>query len=140
MPSYSLLDQTILPGEPMWSRVPTRDEQGRSLHDFMMLIPRVGRWPELRRQQALQRLSSVMAEFEEQVVFADLNLRLNLLWISMRPHADGCTPLVAAIRLQVPEAVLVANQYEVMLAGAGARRRRRDGWFRRLMLGCDRGS
>ncbi|MCB1759449.1 MAG: hypothetical protein KDI68_06665 [Gammaproteobacteria bacterium] len=136
MPSYSLLDQTLLPGEPMWSRVPTRDEHGRSLHDFMMLIPRVGRWPELRRQQALQRLSSVMSEFGEQVVFADLNLRLNLLWVSTRPHVDGCSPLVAAIRTQVPEAVLVANQYEVML-GAASRRARRDSWFRRLLPGGD---
>lgn len=133
MPSYSLLHRKLLPGEPMWRRVPTRDDQGRSLHDFMMLIPRVSRWPELRREQALRALSRVVDEFDEQVVFADLNLKLNLLWISMRPGAGGCAPLVAAIRAQVPEAVLVANQYEVMLGRAG--RSGGTSWLRRLGFG-----
>jgi hypothetical protein len=46
------------------------------------------------------------------VVFADLNLKLNLLWVSLRPRPGAISELVAAIRLRVPEALLVAHYAE----------------------------
>jgi hypothetical protein len=111
----------------MWQRVPTEDDQGRPLNDFMMLIPKLRHWPAARRQTALQALQQVFSEFDQVVVFADLNLKLNLLWISMRPQSGGCIGLAAAIQQRLPEAVLVANQAEVIL---GAQRRARRGWWR----------
>ena len=113
-------------GAPLWQRVPTRDAEGRPLNDFMMLIPRLRGRPEHQRHSVLQALQQVFVEFEEVVVFADLNLQLNLLWISMRPQPGGCLGLAAAIQQRVPEAVLVANQAEVML---GARQRARRRWW-----------
>ena len=80
----------LQPGEPLWQRVPTRGAGGELLNDFMMLIPGIREWPEERRQQALASLQQVLGEQGGKVVFADLNLKLNLLWISMRPGADGC--------------------------------------------------
>lgn len=98
----------LQPGEPLWRRAPTRDDEGRLLTDFMMLIPRLRLRPpqEIERTtRALQALLSIHRD----VVFADLNLKLNLLWVSLRPSPGAISELVAAIRLRVPEAVLVAH-------------------------------
>ena len=117
------------PGQPLWQRVPTRDDEGRNLHDFMMFIPKLGSWPESRRQQVYQELQRVFNIFDGNVVFADLNLKLNLLWVSMQPHPEGCLGLAAAVRDRVPEAVLVASQAEVIAGMANGERRRRWGRF-----------
>jgi len=34
------------PGAPLWQRVPTRDDDGRPLADFMMLVPRLREQPQ----------------------------------------------------------------------------------------------
>lgn len=136
MSTLSLLSQdTLLPGKPLWQRVPTRDENGRALNDFMMLIPKIGRWPETRRQQTVNQLSRVISGLDERVVFADLNLRLNLLWISMRPDPEGCIAVVEAIKAAVPEAMLVASQYEAMMGMAGSGGRRGHKGIKRFVLG-----
>ena len=124
MTSIVLVDRIgFTPSQPLWQRVPVRDADGGSLADFIMLIPRLGSWPEDRRQQMYLELESVFEGFGERVVFADLNLKLSLLWVSMRPAPGGCLPLVAAVRQRIPEAVLVASQAEAM-AGMAARERR----------------
>jgi len=129
MPDRKLINVAHLqPGEPLWRRVPTRGAGGELLNDFMMLIPGIREWPEERRQRALTSLQQVLGEQGGKVVFADLNLKLNLLWISMRPDAGGCIGMAAVIKAQLPEAVLVASRAEVM-AGAANRQRR---WRRRL--------
>jgi hypothetical protein len=95
----------------------------------MMFIPKFGSWPEARRQQIYQELQQVFNIFEGNVVFADLNLKMNLLWVSMQPHPEGCLGLAAAVRERVPEAVLVASQAEVIAGMANRARRRRRGRF-----------
>ncbi|MCB1857445.1 MAG: hypothetical protein KDI63_04200 [Gammaproteobacteria bacterium] len=129
MTAIVLLDKIgIHPGQPLWQRVPTRDKEGRSLTDFMMLIPKLGEWPEERREKVLEILQQVFSEFAERVVFADLNLRLNLLWISVRPGAEGCINLAMSIKARIPEAVLVASQAEAMAGFRHASRRRTVFW------------
>ncbi len=122
------------PGRPLWQRVPTRDAEGRYLSDFMMLIPKLSRWPEVRRTQVFGELERVLAEFGEVVVFADLNLKLNLLWVSMRQSPSGCLGLAAAIKERIPEAVLVASQAEAMAGMVGASRRTSRGWGKLVAL------
>lgn len=117
------------PGQPLWQRVPTRDENGRNLHDFMMLIPKLASWPEARRQQVYQELQLIFNAFDGNVVFADLNLKMNLLWVSMQPHPQGCLGLAAVVRERVPEAVLVASQAEAIAGMANRARQRRWGRF-----------
>ena len=131
MSSITLVEQFALePGQPLWQRAPTRDAEGRTLNDFMMLIPRLGRRPEVHRQQIYQELQQLFAELEETVVFADLNLKLNLLWVSLRPCAGGCIGVAAEIKARIPEAVLIASQAEAM-AGMASKARRRS-WRLRL--------
>lgn len=99
------------PGLPLWQLAPTRDSTGRRLTDFMMLIPRLrSRTPE-DIERASRDIQSVLA-LHQDVVFADLNLKLNLLWVSLRPSPGAIGELAAAIRLRVPEAVLVAHYAE----------------------------
>jgi hypothetical protein len=100
-----------LPGLPLWQVAPTRDSAGRRLTDFMMLIPRLRSRPVAEIERASRDIQAVLS-LHQDVVFADLNLKLNLLWVSLRPTPGAISELVAAIRLRVPEAVLVAHLAE----------------------------
>jgi hypothetical protein len=99
------------PGLPLWQLAPTHDPSGRLLTDFMMLIPRLRSRSPLEIERASRDIQAVLAMHHD-VVFADLNLKLNLLWVSLRPRPGAISELVAAIRLRVPEAVLVAHYAE----------------------------
>ncbi len=99
------------PGLPLWQVAPTRDETGRRLTDFMMLIPRLRSRPAAEIERASREIQAVLAMHKD-VVFADLNLKLNLLWVSLRPTQGAISELAAAIRLRVPEAVLIAHYAE----------------------------
>ena len=96
------------PGEPLWRVAPTRDEEGRRLADFMMLIPHLKEKSAGEVERTSGYIRSVLALHSE-VVFADLNLALNVLWVSLRPKHGVISEIVAAIRQRVPEAVLVAH-------------------------------
>ncbi|MBW8363590.1 MAG: hypothetical protein K0M39_03470 [Rhizobium sp.] len=99
------------PGQPLWQIAPTRDLAGKRLTDFMMLIPRLRSRPRVEIERASREIQAVLS-LHQDVVFADLNLKLNLLWVSLRPRPGAISELVAAIRLRVPEAVLVAHYAE----------------------------
>ena len=108
--STSLCPQRgVHPSLPLWRIVPTRDENGRLLTDFMMLIPRLKEKSLAEVERTSGYIRSVLTLHSE-VVFADLNLALNLLWVSLRPKHGAMSEITAAIRVLVPEAVLVANQ------------------------------
>ena len=102
------LSSASVPGLPLWQVVPTRDSAGLRLTDFMMLIPRLRNRSAAEIERASSDIQSVLA-LHHDVVFADLNLKLNLLWVSLRPRPGAISELVTAIRLRVPEAVLVAH-------------------------------
>jgi len=119
--------------EPLWKRVPSSDANGRALTDFMMLIPRLKTWPGHRVDSVLTTIQAVFDEFGDQVVFADLNVQLNLLWVSVRPSPGICMALPAAVKAKVPEAVLVASQFEAMVGEARRQTRPRRRWG--LLLG-----
>lgn len=109
----SSLTAGAAPGLPLWQLAPTHDSSGRMLTDFMMLIPRLRNRSASEIERASCDIQAVLA-LHEDVVFADLNLRLNLLWISLRPRQGAIAELAAAIRLRVPEAVLVAHHNPFM--------------------------
>lgn len=98
------------PAEPLWKRAPGRDEDGRPLPDFMMLIPRLGKRPGLIIQRTLADIDAVLQDYRHAVVFADMNLRLNVLWVTVRPIPGICLELPAALKVRVPEAMLVASK------------------------------
>jgi hypothetical protein len=96
------------PGLPLWQVVPTRDDQGERLCDFMMLIPRLKHRHAMYIQSAQSHIVNVLSHHNE-VVFANINLELNVLWVSHRYRHGLMLEIANSIRLQVPEAVLVAH-------------------------------
>ena len=102
--------------EPLWKRVPTHGEDGRPLSDFMMIIPGLRSGGSLNAQEVIRKLQGVLELYRHAVVFADLNLRLSLLWVSVRPIPGICLELATAVKQRVPQALLVANRAEAMLS------------------------
>lgn len=94
---------------PLYERVPTRDVDGKLLSDFMVLIPGLRNRPHHQFVDTLARLQAVLGQFAE-VVFVDLNVPLNLLWISVRTRPKIIREVATAILLHVPEARLVAER------------------------------
>lgn len=99
----------MFPNEPLWKRAPTRDSEGRLVTDFMMIIPRLRQHPEHSLEDRIARIQSVLTRYGEHVVFADLNLHLNVLWVSVMPSPGICLEIAAMIKGQVPEAILVGQ-------------------------------
>ena len=95
--------------EPLWNHVPTSDNEGQRLSDFIMLIPKLRKQPQHHIQHVLQQIQEVLEMYNHAVVFADLNLRINVLWVSVKPVPGICLELPAAILDRVPEARLVAQ-------------------------------
>jgi len=93
--------------QPLYERVPTRDEYGKLLSDFMMLIPGLWDWPQLRFHDAVAGLQAVMGQFQE-VVFADLNVPLNLLWVSVKAKPGIITEVAGSIQMRVPQALIIS--------------------------------
>ena len=93
---------------PLYERAPTVDENGKPYADFMMLIPRLNKRtaPELKHRMA--GLQAALLQHSE-VVFADLNMRLNLLWVSLKPQAGLIERIALDIQRRVPEAKLIGD-------------------------------
>lgn len=95
--------------EPLYKRVPTRDENGKLLNDFMILIPGLKTWAKPHFNDRLAGLQAVLAQCKD-VVFADLNVPLNLLWVSVKNRNGLVNQLVGEIQHRVPEAKLISQQ------------------------------
>lgn len=102
---FPLLDAS----EPLRKRAPVRDEQGKVLSDFMVIIPNLRKRPEVRIQQTMQDIHRILSAFGDNVVFAELNLALNLLWVSIRPVAGIRFEITEALRETIPDVRLVSH-------------------------------
>jgi hypothetical protein len=105
----NFISQDLIPAEPLWQRAPTHDSEGNLLSDFMMLIPKLRQRPHDQINQTLRRLQAALDLYKNTVVFVDLNLRLNVLWVSVKPVPGICLDLPTTIKSYVPEALLVAQ-------------------------------
>ena len=97
--------------EPLWKFVPTRDENGKRLGDFMMLVPGLRDRPAHQVKETLNQIHCALVQFQE-VVFANMNLKLNLLWVSVKTRQGITLDVAAAIRTRVPEAVLIGEKHK----------------------------
>ena len=94
--------------EPLYRRLPKTDDEGRFLGDFMMLIPGLRDLSRPQVEARLARLQEIL-DADDDVVFADLNLPLNLLWVSVRQRQGVVTGVAAVIREHFPAARLVGH-------------------------------
>ena len=109
--SLSVLGTALEPGTPLWQVVPTRGEDGRPLVDFMMLIPGLRNRPQHAINTTLNNLQKVLEQYRE-VVFVNLNLKINVLWVSVNFRPGIISELATSIQRLVPEALLVAQKQE----------------------------
>ena len=110
--SEAKADSQVSPAEPLWKRVPMQNEEGKNLSDFMMIIPKLKHQSTDKIKNIINEIEQVLRFYEKQVVFADLNLNLNVLWVSVQPVAGICLEVAAAIHHRVPEAKLVASKLD----------------------------
>ncbi len=103
----------IEPSVPLWKRVPTRDENGHYLNDFIMIIPKLNKQGKFYIGQTINKLGEVLKYYEKTVVFADLSMKKNVLWVSIRPIKGMCIEIPAAIKIVVPEAKLIGENPEI---------------------------
>ncbi|MDH5370274.1 MAG: hypothetical protein OEW99_09625 [Gammaproteobacteria bacterium] len=99
----------IISSEPLWKRVPTRDLTGKPYADFMMLIPGLRKFESSRMREIINKIETVLKRYEEDIILADLNLKINVLWVTLQPHRGLSTEIAALIHHEVPEAKLVSQ-------------------------------
>jgi hypothetical protein len=103
--TLSILDAS----EPLRKRAPAVDEDGKPLSDFMVIFPGLRNRPNLQIQQTTQEIQRVLTGYAHSVVFAELNLSMNLLWVSTR-RIDGLRFEIAeSLRERIPFAKLVSH-------------------------------
>ena len=107
LPILSVRFDTV--DEPLRKRAPSHDEDGKPLCDFMMIIPGLRDKPKYMIDDTIQDVHIVLTHFNHAVVFAEFNLKLNLLWVSIRPIQGIRLEIASAIQEQVPEAKLVSH-------------------------------
>ena len=107
--SALVVTSPFLPVEPLRKRAPAFDEHGKVLCDFMVLFPGLARKPKHYIQFTIEHIQKVFAEYGQAVVFAELNLKLSLLWISVKPIPGIRFQIAAALRAAIPEARIVSH-------------------------------
>ncbi len=95
---------------PLWSRVPTKDESGCYLGDFMIIIKGLKKASPDHRKKTINNLTQVLAQYSDAVVFADLNMKMSLLWVSVKPIKGMLSEIPSAIIASIPEAKLVSER------------------------------
>ena len=99
----------LAPAEPLWKIAPTRDENGNRVSDLLMIIPRLRHKPENHIKRTLNDIDRVLKQFKSDIVFANMDMKLNTLWVSFKPEPGLLLQIASTIKLHVPEAVLVGD-------------------------------
>lgn len=105
----ALVVSRIEPAEPLHKRVPSHDEHGRTLTDFMILLPGLRDRPPASIEELVTRIQLVFAHHADNIRFAELNIRLNLLWVSVKPVTGIRFEIATALRSIFPDARLVCH-------------------------------
>ena len=103
--TLSILDAS----EPLRKRAPTVDADGKAVTDFMVIFPGLHKQPQIQVQRTTREIHRILGCFSDTVVFAELNLALNLLWVSTKPINGKRFEIADAIRSSVPSARLVSH-------------------------------
>ena len=103
--TLSILDAS----EPLRRRAPIYDENGEVLSDFMVIFPGLKKKPKLLIHEITQEIHRVLTSFGDTVVFAELNVAINLLWVSVRPVEGVRFEISEALRSRIPSARIVSH-------------------------------
>lgn len=98
----------LAPGGDLWRHAPTRDAAGRPVCDLLMLLPGLRRGGNTQTLLC-QQLQLVLQGFGDRVLFADLNVRLGVLWVSVKGEAGLSAEVIEAIRARISGARVVGH-------------------------------
>jgi hypothetical protein len=99
------------PAEPLWKRVPTRTEAGELAADFMMLFIGLRQLTPHTQQSIFEQLYEVLNIYENFILFAEVNLRINTLWVSHKPRPGLGAEIAAMIHDRIPQAKLISQRF-----------------------------
>lgn len=94
---------------PLWQRAPTRDHSGKPYADFMMFIPKLKSFEPSRLREIIRKMEMVLQQYEKNIILADLNLKINTLWVTVTPQVGLTAEIAALIHHVIPEAKLVSQ-------------------------------
>jgi len=101
----------INPAEPLWKIAPTRDEDGNRTSDLLMIIPKLKTRPKHHVQQTFSDIETALNQFKHLVLFVNVDMKLNTLWVSFKSEPGLFAKICTALKLHVPEAVVVGDMY-----------------------------
>jgi hypothetical protein len=101
----------LAPAEPLWKLAPTRDENGGPVSDVLIIIPKLKTRPEQHIKDTLANIEFALKQFNNEILFANLDMKLNTLWVSFKAVPGVYVDIVAALKTNVPEAVLVGDSH-----------------------------
>jgi len=103
------LSVCINPAEPLWKLAPTRDNEGGPVSDILMIIPKLKTRPDHYIKDTLANIEFALKQYSNEILFANIDMKLNTLWVSFRAVPGVYINIVSTIKLNVPEAVLVGD-------------------------------
>ncbi|VAW93301.1 hypothetical protein MNBD_GAMMA21-948 [hydrothermal vent metagenome] len=95
---------------PLWQRVPTRTETGERAFDFMIIVRRLNKLEPIKQKSVLDNIYSILSQYSEVILLADLNLKINLLWISHLPRPNLSFEITSSIIDAYPLARLISHR------------------------------
>jgi len=101
----------IAPAEPLWKLAPTHDENGGPVSDVLMIIPKLKTQPEQYIKDTLANIEFALKQFSNEILFANVDMKLNTLWVSFKAVPGVYVDIVSTLRTNVPEAVLVGDTH-----------------------------
>ncbi len=101
----------LKPAEPLWKLVPTRDENGGPVSDILMIIPKLKTRSEQHIKDTLANIEFALKQFNNEILFANLDMKLNTLWVSFKAVPGVYVDIVATLKTNIPEAVLVGDSH-----------------------------
>lgn len=103
------LSVDLNPAEPLWKLAPTRDKDGGPVSDVLLIIPKLKTKPEQYIKDTLANIEFALKQFNNEVLFANVDMKLNTLWVSFKAVPGVYVELVATLKANIPEAVLVGD-------------------------------
>ena len=99
----------LTPAEPLWKVAPTRDDEGKPVSDLLMIIPKLKHQPDQYIKDTLANIEFALKRFSDDILFANVDMKLNTLWVSFRAVPGVYVEIVSSLQANVPEALLVAD-------------------------------
>ena len=105
------LSVNLAPAEPLWKLAPTHDQDGGPVSDLLMIIPKLKTRPEQYIKDTLANIEFALKQFSNEVLFANVDMKLNTLWVSFKAVPGIYGDIVSTLKTNVPEAVLVGDSH-----------------------------